>query len=92
VSLEFQAKVHEVGVKILKALFIGLGWDESIIDEVRWWCVGVWGALRCAARGWAAGRLGLRVAPRQKPPCERAASLASCGCSKQPPALRTPAG
>lgn len=34
-SLEFQAKVHDVSVKILKALFIGLGRDEKEIDEVR---------------------------------------------------------
>ena len=33
-ALDFQAKVHDVAVKILKALFIGLGRDESLIDEV----------------------------------------------------------
>lgn len=33
VTLSFQAKCHDVAVKILKALFIGLGRDEKEIDE-----------------------------------------------------------
>ena len=34
-ALEFQAKVHAVAVKLLKAIFLGLGRDASIIDEAR---------------------------------------------------------
>jgi isopenicillin N synthase-like dioxygenase len=33
--LDFEEKVHEVAVTILKAIFVGLGRDEAIIDEVR---------------------------------------------------------
>jgi hypothetical protein len=32
--LEFQKKVHRVSVIILKALFIALGRDETIVEEV----------------------------------------------------------
>ena len=35
IALEYQEKVHRVAVIILKAIFIGLGRDEKIIDEVR---------------------------------------------------------
>ncbi|EFN58207.1 hypothetical protein CHLNCDRAFT_20260, partial [Chlorella variabilis] len=33
-ALAFQAKTHDVAVKILKALFLGLGWDPARIDDV----------------------------------------------------------
>lgn len=33
VALDYQAKVHRVAIIILKAIFIGLGRDEKIIDE-----------------------------------------------------------
>lgn len=33
-ALDFQEKVHRVAVTILKALFIALGRDEAIIDNV----------------------------------------------------------
>ena len=42
-ALSFQEKCHDVSVKILKALFIGLGWDESRVDEVGGWVVRVGG-------------------------------------------------
>ncbi|GAB4822422.1 hypothetical protein N2152v2_009468 [Parachlorella kessleri] len=32
-ALSFQAKVHDIAVKILKSLFRGLGRDESVIDD-----------------------------------------------------------
>ena len=34
-ALDYQAKVHRVAIIILKAIFIGLGRDENIIDEVQ---------------------------------------------------------
>ena len=34
VALDYQAKVHRVAIIILKAIFIGLGRDEGVIDEV----------------------------------------------------------
>lgn len=34
-ALDFQEKVHKVAVTILKALFIALGRDEHIINDVR---------------------------------------------------------
>ena len=41
--LDYQQRLHAVAVKLLKAIFIGLGRDEAIIDEVapcRWlYCV-----------------------------------------------------
>lgn len=33
-SIEFQAKTHNIAIKILKALFLGLGWDENLVDDV----------------------------------------------------------
>ncbi len=33
-ALDIQEKVHKVAVTILKALFIALGRDETIIDDV----------------------------------------------------------
>lgn len=33
-ALDFQEKVHKVAVTILKALFIALGRDETIINDV----------------------------------------------------------
>ena len=35
IALDYQAKIHRVAIIILKAIFIGLGRDESIIDEVQ---------------------------------------------------------
>ena len=35
VALSYQAKVHRVAIIILKAIFIGLGRDEQIVDEVQ---------------------------------------------------------
>lgn len=35
IALDYQEKVHRVAIIILKAIFIGLGRDEKIIDEVR---------------------------------------------------------
>ena len=35
IALDFQEKVHKVAVTILKALFIALGRDATIIDDVR---------------------------------------------------------
>ena len=35
IALDYQEKVHHVAIIILKAIFIGLGRDERIIDEVR---------------------------------------------------------
>ncbi len=34
-ALEYQEKAHRVAIIILKAIFIGLGRDENIIDEVK---------------------------------------------------------
>jgi hypothetical protein len=44
-ALTFQAKTHDVALKILKALGIGLGWDESIFDDVS--SHGILGELAC---------------------------------------------
>jgi len=33
--LDFQEKLHCTAIKILRALFIALGRDEAIIDDVR---------------------------------------------------------
>jgi len=33
-ALSFQAKTHDVALKILKLLAIGLGWDPAKFDEV----------------------------------------------------------
>ena len=35
VALDYQAKVHRVAIIILKAIFIGLGRDDEVIEEVR---------------------------------------------------------
>ena len=35
IALDYQEKVHRVAIIILKAIFIGLGRDEKIIDKVR---------------------------------------------------------
>jgi hypothetical protein len=32
--LDFQQRIHAVALKLLKAIFIGLGRDTGIIDEV----------------------------------------------------------
>jgi hypothetical protein len=49
-ALSFQRKCHDVSVKILKALFIGLGWDEALVDEVRE--RGGWGGGGGRPGGW----------------------------------------
>lgn len=33
-TVKFQERTHEVLLKILRALAIGLGWEESFFDEV----------------------------------------------------------
>ena len=52
-ALNYQAKVHRVAIIILKAIFIGLGRDEKIVDEVQtfpFFTIGLQGRSRTLER------------------------------------------